>query len=111
MLCTAWERVLVMSDIQMKTRELVMLQCVAFPVDVSATLVLKETTLLQPLLPTQLVLLTFYSFLEGALGLANPLYALFFSLAFAFISYLVLPLFLPRSQIKQLGTLASLPGY
>ena len=54
------EGVLVRSDIQMRTRELVMLQCVAFPVDVSATLVLKETTFLQPHLPTQLVLLTFF---------------------------------------------------
>ena len=54
------EGVLVMSDIQMRTRELVMLQCVAFPVNVSATLVLKETTFLQPHLPTQLVLLTFF---------------------------------------------------
>jgi len=32
------EGVLVRSNIQMKTRELVMLQCVAFLVDVSATL-------------------------------------------------------------------------
>ncbi len=54
------EGVLVRSDIQMRTRELVMLQCVAFPVNVSATLVLKETTFLQPHLPTQLVHLTFF---------------------------------------------------
>ena len=54
------EGVLVRSDIQMRTRELVMLQCVALPVDVSATLVLKETALLQPHLPTQLVILTFF---------------------------------------------------
>ena len=30
---------------------------------------------------------------------------------FLLIAYLVLPLFLPRPQIKQLGTLASLPNY
>ena len=54
------EGVLVRSDKQMRTRELVMLQCVAFPVDVSATLVLKETTFLQPHLLTQLVHLTFF---------------------------------------------------
>ena len=30
---------------------------------------------------------------------------------FSFISYRRLPLFLPRPQIKQLGTLVSLPGY
>ena len=62
-----------------------MLQCVAFLVDVSSPLVLKETVLLQPQLPT----LTsspniFYSFLEGALGLANPLNAFSFILAFCF---------------------------
>ena len=49
-----------MSEIQMKTRELVMLQCVALPVDVSATLILEETAVLQPHLPTQLVLLAFF---------------------------------------------------
>jgi hypothetical protein len=49
-----------MSDIQMKTRELVMLQCVALPVDVSTTLILEGTPLLQPHLPTQLVILTFF---------------------------------------------------
>jgi len=53
----------------------------------------------------------FYSFLEGALGLANPLNAFSFHWLFAFIPYLIQPLFLPRSQIKQLGTLASLPSY
>jgi len=52
--------VLVRSNIQMKTGELVMLQCVAFLVDVSATLVLKETTFLQPHLLTQLAHLTFF---------------------------------------------------
>ena len=60
MLCASWERVLVMSEIQMKTRELVMLQCVALPVDVSATLILEEIAILQPHLPTQLVLLAFF---------------------------------------------------
>ena len=54
------EGVLVRSDIQMRTRELVMLQCVALLVDVLATLVLKETTLLQPHLPTQLDFLAFF---------------------------------------------------
>jgi len=52
--------VLVRGNIQMKTGGLVMLQCVAFLVEVSATLVLKETTFLQPHLPTQLVHLTFF---------------------------------------------------
>ncbi len=60
MLYAAWERVLEMSDIQMKTRELVMLQCVALPVGVSTTLILEGTPLLQPHLPTQLAHLTFF---------------------------------------------------
>jgi hypothetical protein len=96
----------------MKTGELVMHQCVAFLVDVSASLVLKKTTFLQPQLPTQLAFPSiFCSFLEGALGLANPLNAFSFHWLFAFIPYLMQPLFLPRSQIKQLGTFASLPSY
>jgi len=111
-LCAAWERVLVMSDIQMKTRELVMLQCVALPVDVSATLVLKETALLQPHLPTQLVLLTFFvPSWRVHLDLQTLWMPFSFHWLFAFLSYLIQPLFLPRSQIKQLGTLASLPSY
>jgi len=41
----------------------------------------------------------------------QTLLCLFFSLAFLLIAYLVLPLLLPRPQIKQLGTLLSLPIY
>ena len=41
----------------------------------------------------------------------QTLLCLFFSLAFLFIAYLVLPLLLPRPQIKRLGTLLSLPIY
>ena len=37
-----------------------MLQSAALPVEVSATLILKETPVLQPHLPTQLFLLTFF---------------------------------------------------
>ena len=49
-----------MSNIHMKTGELVMHQYVAFLVDASAGLVLEETTFLQPQLPTQLDFLAFF---------------------------------------------------
>lgn len=89
-----------------------MLQSAALPVDVSATLILKETPLLQPHLPTQLAHLTFFiPSWRVHLDLQNLLNAFSFHWLFACISYLIQPLFLPRSQIKQLGTLASLPSY
>jgi len=71
----------------MKTGELVMHQCVAFLVDVSASLVLKETTFsaTPATYPTRFPSI-FCSFLEGALGLAKPFECLFFSLAFCFRS-------------------------
>ena len=53
----------------------------------------------------------FCFFLEGALGLADPYVPFIFHWLFPLISYLALPLFLPRPQIKQLGTLVSLPNY
>ena len=53
----------------------------------------------------------FCFFLEGALGLADPYVPFLFHWLFPLISYLALPLFLPRPQIKQLGTLVSLPNY
>ena len=49
----------------------------------------------------------FSSFCMGALGLADPDYPFFFLLS----SYLNLHLFLPRAQIKQLGSFVSLPIY
>ena len=49
---------------------------------------------------------SFSSFWMGALSLANPDYPLFFWLP----SYLTLPLSLPRTHIKQLGSLISLPS-
>jgi len=62
-----------------------MLQCVAFLVDVSSPLVLKETALLQPHLLTQLVLLTFFvPSWRVHLDLQTLLNAFFFSLAFCF---------------------------
>ena len=60
MLSVSWERVLVMNSIHMKTGELVMHQYVAFLVDVLASLILEETTFLQPQLPTQLDFLAFF---------------------------------------------------
>ena len=106
------EGVLVRSDIQMRTRELVMLQCVAFPVRCFSNFGLERDNIsaTPSTYPTSSPNI-FYSFLEGALGLANPLNAFSFHWLFAFIPYLIQPLFLPRSQIKQLGTLASLPSY
>ena len=53
----------------------------------------------------------FCFFLEGALGLADPYVPFLFHWLFLLISYLALPLLLPRPQIKQLGTLVSLPNY
>ncbi len=53
----------------------------------------------------------FCFFLEGALGLADPYVPFLFHWLFLLIAYLALPLFLPRPQIKQLGTLVSLPNY
>ena len=47
----------------------------------------------------------FCFFLEGALGLADPSLPFLFFGFFLLIFYLLLPLLLPRSQIKQLGTL------
>jgi len=62
-----------------------MLQCVAFLVDVSSPLVLKETALLQPHLLTQLVFLTFFvPSWRVHLDLQTLLNAFFFSLAFCF---------------------------
>ena len=49
----------------------------------------------------------FSSFCMGALGLADPDWPFFFLLS----SYLNLHLFLPRAQIKQLGSFVSLPTY
>jgi len=71
--------VLVRGNIQMKTGELVMLQCVAFLVDVSATLVFERDNFsaTPSTYPTSSPNI-FYSFLEGALGLANPLNAFSF---------------------------------
>jgi len=43
--------------------------------------------------------------MEGALGLANPDVPFLFFWLFLLIFYLALSLLLPRSQIKQLGTL------
>ena len=89
-----------------------MLQSAALPVDVSATLILKETPFLQPHLPTQLVFLAFFvPSWRVHLDLQTLCMPFSFHWLFAFISYLILPLFLPRSQIKQLGTLVSLPSY
>ena len=77
-----------------------------------AALVLKEALLLQPHLPTQLFCLTFSFLLGGCTWTCKPFVCPFLlHWFFAFISYLILPLFLPRPQIKQLGTLVSLPGY
>ena len=53
----------------------------------------------------------FCFFLEGALGLADPYVPFLFHWIFLLIAYLILPLLLPRPQIKQLGTLVSLPNY
>ena len=48
--------------------------------------------------------LTFFCFsLEGAFGLANPYLPFLFFGFFFILFYLLLPLFLPRSQIKLLG--------
>ena len=61
-----------------------MLQCVAFLADVSASLVLKETTFLQPQLPTQLDFLAFLFLLGGCTWICKAFGCLFFSLAFCF---------------------------
>ena len=59
-------------------------------------------------LPTQPTYLAFFSsFCIGALGLADPDNPFLFLLSL----YLSLNLFLPRAQIKQLGSFVSLPTY
>ena len=49
--------------------------------------------------------------MEGALGLANPDVLFLFYWLFLLIFYLELSLLLPRSQIRQLGTLVLYLNY
>ena len=73
---------------------------------------LEVTPLLQPHLPTQLFCVAFFvSSWRVHLDLQTLYVPFLFHWLFPLISYLALPLFLPRPQIKQLGTLVSLPNY
>jgi len=88
-----------------------MLHCVVFLILTSKIQFERNTTSATPSTYPSTCLAFFCFFLEGALGLADPYVPFLFHWLFLLIAYLALPLLLPRPQIKQLGTLVSLPNY
>ena len=111
-LCNFGERELVMTVLQMRTRGVSHASwCCSSSIDFSKLDFWKRYHFCNPIYLPQLASLAFFVPSCRVLLDLQPFECLFFSLAFAWISYLTQTLFLPRPQIRQLGTFVSLPSY